>query len=133
MNDVQEKMRQEEKNRLLKKHQYAIFYDEKDNRWKTTVLDETKKNGRRLIARRNKEKLINELVEYYAKIEDKEYIEEILPTIENIFPKWMKYKSSLTDATSYSKRLMTDWNKFYKGTEIVKIPVTDLNFITLNQ
>ena len=81
MNDVQEKMRQEEKNRLLKKHQYAIFYDEKDNRWKTTVLDETKKNGRRLIARRNKEKLINELVEYYSKIEDKEYIEEILKEI----------------------------------------------------
>ena len=68
LNDVQEKMKEEERKRLLKKHPYSIFFDEKDNRWKTTILDETKKNGRRLIARRSKEKLENELICIYSKV-----------------------------------------------------------------
>ena len=70
LDDVQEKMKEQEKQRLLSKHNYKIFFDEKDNRWKTTVPDETKKNGRRLIARRNRNDLDKELIAYYAKIED---------------------------------------------------------------
>lgn len=133
IDDVQEKMREDERQRILKKHPYSVFYDEKDNRWKTTIPDETKKNGRRLIARRDKAKLENEIIEYYSGIEDGEYIKEHIPTLENLFPKWLKYKSSHTDATSYSRRIMTDWNKFYKDTDIVSIPIKDLKYLTLDE
>ena len=133
LNDVQEKMKEEERKRLLKKHPYSIFFDEKDNRWKTTISDETKKNGRRLIARRSKEKLENELICIYSKEEDDEYIKKNIHTLENLFPKWLIYKSSQTDATSYSKRIIVDWNKFYKDTDIVKTPITELKYLTLNE
>lgn len=133
IDDVQEKMREDERQRILKKHPYSVFYDEKDNRWKTTIPDETKKNGRRLVARRDKIKLENEIIEYYSSIEDGEYIKEYLPTLENLFPKWLKYKSSHTDASSYSRRIMTDWNKFYKDTDIVSIPIKDLKYLTLDE
>lgn len=133
IDDVQEKMREDERQRILKKHPYSVFYDEKDNRWKTTIPDETKKNGRRLIARRDRVKLENEIIEYYSGIEDGEYIKEYIPTLENLFPKWLKYKSSHTDASSYSRRIMSDWNKFYKDTNIVSIPIKDLKYLTLDE
>lgn len=133
LDDVQNTMREQEKKRILEKHQYSIFYDEKDKRWKTTIPDLSKKNGRRLIAKRSKDSLINEIVEIYTKEEDDKYIKENIFTLENLFPKWLKYKSSQTDASSYSKRIMVDWKKFYQDTDIVKIPITELKYLMLNE
>ena len=78
LDDVRDKMKDEERKRLLSKHRYKVFFDEKDNRWKTTLPDETKKNGRRLVAKRSKEKLENEIINYYAGIEDDEFIQEYI-------------------------------------------------------
>ena len=133
LDDVRNNMKKQEKERLLRKHPYAIFYDDKDKRWKTTIADESKRNGRRLLAKRSKDKLESELILYYAGIEDDQYIKEVLGTLEDIFPKWLKYKMSQTDASSYGKRILTDWNKFYKDTLIVKMPLEDLTYLTLNE
>ena len=133
LDDVRDKMKDEERKRLLSKHRYKVFFDEKDNRWKTTLPDETKKNGRRLVAKRSKAKLENEIINYYAGIEDDEFIQEYIYSLETIFPKWLNYKASQTDATSYAKRIMTDWNKFYKDTNIITIPIKDLTYLQLNE
>lgn len=133
LDDVQEKMKENERKILLSKHKYKVFFDEKDNRWKTTVLDKTKKNGRRLIARRNKDKLDADIIAYYAQIEDDLYIEDNLYTLEKIFPKWLKYKTMQTDASSYGKRILADWNKFYKDTPITKKILCDLTYLQLNE
>lgn len=132
MDDVQEKMKEQEKQRLLSKHNYKIFFDEKDNRWKTTVPDETKKNGRRLIARRNRNDLDKELIAYYAKIEDDLYLSQTLYTLETLFPLWLNYKVTQTDASSYGKRILVDWNKYYKDTPIVKELICDLTYLKLH-
>lgn len=132
LDDVQEKMKDKERKRLLSKHRYKIFLDEKDNRWKTTVPDETKKNGRRLIAKRDRESLENALIDYYAKIEDDLYLSEQLYTLETLFPLWLKYKVTQTDASSYGKRILVDWNKFYKDTPIVKELISDLTYLKLH-
>ena len=52
-------------------HKYKIFQD-KDGRWKTTLPDETKKNGRRLIAKSKLEDLNGIIAEFYKKQEDTE-------------------------------------------------------------
>ena len=57
LEDVQENMRQKEKERILSKHKYSIF-QANDGRWKTTVDDETKKSGRRYIAKKSYDDLI---------------------------------------------------------------------------
>lgn len=132
LDDVQEKMKELERQRILSKHKYKVFFDEKDSRWKTTIPDETKKNGRRLIARRSKEKLDSDLVAYYAKIEDNLYIGDNLYTLEKIFPKWLKYKATQTNATSYIRRILVDWNKYYKDTEITKVILSDLTYLQLH-
>ena len=98
-------MKDEERKRLLSKHRYKVFFDEKDNRWKTTLPDETKKNGRRLVAKKDKHKLEDSIIEYYSSQEDDKYIKNNLFTLEKIFPEWLKYKSSQTNATSYAKHV----------------------------
>ena len=133
LDDVQEKMKDYERQRLLSKHKYKVFFDEKDNRWKTTVPDETKKNGRRLIARRSREKLDSDLVAYYAQIEDESYIEDNLYTLEKIFPMWLKYKATQTNASSYTRRILVDWNKYYKDTDITKVILSDLTYLQLHE
>ncbi|MFT3985744.1 MAG: hypothetical protein QM697_17730, partial [Lachnospiraceae bacterium] len=69
-------MKEEEKQRILSRHKYNIFQD-KDGRWKTTFPDTTKRSGRRLIAKKNYEDLIKEVIIYYSGIEDNEYISSI--------------------------------------------------------
>lgn len=133
LDDVREKMKENERQRLLSRHKYKVFFDEKDNRWKTTLPDETKKNGRRLIAKRNRERLDDAIIAYYAQIEDKTYVEENLYTLEKIFPKWLKYKATMTDASSYGKRILVDWNKFYKDTPIINKVLCDLTYLELNE
>ena len=130
---MEEKMKYREKQRLLSKHKYKIFFDEKDNRWKTTVPDETKKNGRRLIAKRDRETLENALISYYAQIEDDLYLSENLYTLERLFPQWLSFKTSQTDASSYGKRILIDWNKYYKDTPIVKELISDLTYLKLHR
>ena len=86
LDDVRANMRKEEEKRLLSKHKYEIFQGS-DGRWKTTVLDDTKKNGRRLIAKSSEEKLRKELIKYYATQEDDQYIQKYDPnsvTLETI-------------------------------------------------
>ena len=68
MDDMRNNMKQEERNKILNQHKYKIFQD-KDGRWKTTLPDNTKKNGRRLMAKADKNILEDEIVAYYKKLE----------------------------------------------------------------
>jgi len=132
LGDVQEKMKAEIRKRYLNMHKNSIFLDS-DGRWKTTVYDESKKNKRRMIAKKNKTDLEDVIVEYYSAIDDNKYISENTYTVESLFREWLDYKSSLTSATSYTKRISVDWNKYYKSSDIVKMPIKDLNYIILNK
>lgn len=58
--------------RLLNKHSYKIFQS-KDGRWRTTLPDASKKDGRKLIAKSNQFDLEEAIIKYYSLKEDKEY------------------------------------------------------------
>ena len=134
LDDVRANMRKEEEKRLLSKHKYEIFQGS-DGRWKTTVLDDTKKNGRRLIAKSSEEKLRKELIKYYATQEDDQYIQKYDPnsvTLETIFYDWLKVKESHTNSGSYIRRILNDWNKFYAKQEIASKRITDLTYLYLD-
>lgn len=131
LDDVQEKMEENERQRLLAKHPYSIFQD-KDGRWKTTVKDDTKKSGRRIIARKTEDDLKTELIKYYTTEEDTLYIQQNLPTLRNMFPEWLSYKAKHSESTSYAKRIKNDWVKYYENDSIIDIPIVDLTFIKLD-
>ena len=63
LDDVREKMERDRRRNILAKHEYSIFQD-KDGRWKTTIKDSTKKNGKRLIARKDRRDLEDFLIDY---------------------------------------------------------------------
>lgn len=121
------------KEEILSKHKYKIFQGS-DGRWKTTVPDETKKSGRRIIAKSDYNDFINELVAFYDSIEDNSNsVNESLCTLTDILPKWLELKEVHTDSGSYIKRIYVDWNKYYKGKDIANIPVQNMTQIYLDK
>ena len=131
LDEVQEKMKEKEKQRILAMHPYSIFQDQK-GRWKTTVKDESKKSGRRDIAKKNKEDLYKALINHYADVEDDIYIKQNTVTLRNMFGEWLNYKAKHSNSTSYARRIKNDWNKYYINSDMIDIPVIDLDFITLD-
>ena len=145
-------MEQKEREKILSKHTYSINYSEKDGRWKTTLPDPTKKSGRRLIAKKNKKDLEDILVEYYKEtVESNQSIKKQIITkplspspkkqenkkIDNItlrelFPEWLQYKNLHIAASSYLRRIMDYWNKYYLGNEIIDIPINQLDYLYLD-
>ena len=92
LDDVRNKMKETERQRLLSQHKYKIFQD-KDGRWKTTLVDPSKKTGRRLIAKTHLHDLEDVIIASYSAVEDEKYIKENIYTLETIFPLWLKYKA----------------------------------------
>lgn len=132
LNDVRNDMKEREKQRILRQHIYKIFQGN-DGRWKTTFPDESKKSGRRLVAKSTKEKLEEEIIRFYTGVEDESYISKVDPTLADLYPDWIIYRDSLTKSSSTIKRFKSVWNTWYKDKEISKIHLTDLNYLYLNQ
>lgn len=127
MDDVRDRMRESRKQKLLSKHTYDIWQSDSDGRWKTYLPDTTQKKGRRLIAKSTKEKLLNEVVKFYADQEDEEYIRNYATvTFRQLYLKWLESKSIHTNSTSYIKRINTAWNAFYKDDPIADMALEDL-------
>ena len=120
---------EEQKQHYLSMHKYKIFQD-KDGRWKTTLPDETKKNGRRLIAKSKLEDLNGIIAEFYKKQEEIQnnpllrFAEDI--TLEELYPVWLESRMLEVKNVRTVKRNHQEWNRYYKDTEIVKIPMRRL-------
>ena len=131
MDDVRKTMQTKEKERLLSKHKYKIFQD-KDGRWKTTLPDETKKNKRKLIAKKDYESIVKVIIDFYAKEEDDEYINKNIYSLRTLFPEWLVYKSKHTNSMSSIKRIKNDWDKYYENEPIVDILIEELTYLQLD-
>lgn len=132
LDEVRNNMKEKEKQRLLAKHKYKIFQG-KDGRWKTTVPDDTKKNGRRLVAKSSYDELERYIITFYTSEEDDEYERKKLVTIRGLFPEWLNYKNSHTMSTSYIRRIKNDWNKFFENDPIADIPICQLDYLALDK
>ena len=122
--------KKEIENIINRNHKYAIFQD-KDGRWKTYVKDETKKGGRRLVAKATQEKLMNALLEFYQKT-DEIWVRENI-TLEQLYPEWIQHKRLYTKAENYITRIEREWKSYYEGTEITKIPIRNLTRLQLDE
>ncbi len=121
---------QNKKEHYLSMHKYKIFQDQKDKRWKTTLPDETKKSGRRLIAKTNEEDLLDIVANYYEE-EEKKRENPILrlsqdATLEDLYPIWFESRRLEVKNTRTVKRNHQEWKRYYQGTPITKIPMHKL-------
>ena len=131
MSDVQEAMIMDRQKQVLKRHPYKIS-KLKDGRVSTYVADETKKEKRRKIVKKNEEELLKELCQYYDSCTQKRIDST---SILDLYSEWLKYKENQSNRSSYIYRLDKDWMKFYFEEElsqdIIKIPVVQLKKIEL--
>lgn len=98
-------------------------------RWQTYVRDETKKDNRRRIKANSEIELLDCLIDFYA---DESLLVSKKTTLDTLYPKWLEYKRLHTTAETYIKRIMSDWNTYYKNTDIVKIPICELTRLQLD-
>ena len=65
LRDVENDMRKSRKEKILEKHPYTI-YQGKDGRWRSHLPDDSKKEGRILIVKSNRDDLIEMICEHYV-------------------------------------------------------------------
>ena len=109
---------------ILKNHPYEIFLS-KDGRYRTYVMDNSK---RRMIAKSTKEDVEDALIQFYIKMDNSSK-----RTLKTLYTEWLDYKLICSTSSNTVKRIDNDWNKYYIGTKIIEIPITKLDYITLNQ
>ena len=119
---------------ILENHKYQIYYSEKENAWRTYLPDETKKAKRKAIKRNSKENLEKTIIEYYKQqqklAEQKEERDSI--TLEEIYRKWLLYRRDYTSVKPKTiQENVAEWNKFFKDTELSKMPLKGIKPVTL--
>lgn len=149
LNDnIQKFMTKREKEKILSEHPYDIFVGG-DGRVKTYVPDESKKSGRRLIAKSTREKVEDAIVDdYYNRMRKQTPKEQVFElksdeqdtsflsvgiTLKDMYPEWLEYKSTQTDAATYIQRVHCDWKRYYVGTELIEKPIQQLTHVYLNK
>lgn len=115
---------------LEKQNNFCKPWLAKDGRYKVKVPDPSKKCGYRLLAKTTRENLDKEIIKVWKSILNSIDTRKI--TLEKLFPEWLEYKQLHSDSTSYIKRIRDDWTRFYEGTDIIKVPLVDLDPLILD-
>ena len=98
-----------------------------DGRWRTSVYEGKK---RRLIAKKSLDDLKLEVYCFYTGISKEDVFRE--HTIESLYPRWKEYKALHTNAKTYIIRIDSVWNNHYLNDEIIRIPISKLDKLTLD-
>lgn len=109
-------------------HQFEIRLAS-DGRWKTTVKCSSSKSGLKTLAKTDKDKLLNALLDYYNlnMNEQKKHT-----TLSDIFPEWLQIKMNHTNRPSYIKKLISTWNNYYIPDPISVKPLCDFTELYLD-
>ena len=130
---VQEQIEMNKRQTVLKKYGSCIWYSESEKAWYCHIPDETKKNGRKKVKRKNKEDIEEIVYQYFKEFEDKIDSEESKKslTIKDLFMEFINYKSNEVTACTI-KRMMADWERFYEGTQFAEILLVKLTKIDID-
>ena len=114
MNDIAENLKAMERKEILNNHPYKVWQG-KDGKWKTFLIDNTKKEGRRQVARATKESVEDAIVEDYKKNHEQRH------KIYQLFEDWMEYAKEVNDLSLNSiDRYTNDFNKYIKDTKFAE-------------
>ena len=130
LDGVVNEMRQKERMRIIENHPYNIFQS-KDGRFRTYVRDTSTANGRRMIAKSSREKLIDALVDYYDSSSSINNFKNTV-TLSMLYPDWIHYKSLHVEKTTID-RVHKDWKRYYENTSIVNKPIRHITKLDLDE
>lgn len=123
---IQEIMKQRKETLLTEQHKHDIWYAETEKCWRTYVTDDSKPKHRRKIERKTKEALIDYLLAFYAE-------QPPTLTLKGIYEEWLSDKEKSGVKGSTMKKTRSSWNRFYKSSTIVSLPLADLDEDILRQ
>lgn len=126
--DVLEKVENMKNKEILEQHeQFCNIWQASDGRYKTKLPDESKPNGKKLIAKTSKEDLENFIVKWYR---DKQEKKENPRTMKALYQEWLAYKANDTSKANANK-LQWTWNKYYLDSDIVTLNLEIIDVITI--
>lgn len=126
---LQKEIEMKNREEILKNHPYSIWQGN-DGRWRSFLPDDSKKDGRRPIAKTKLEKLEDDIVSFYVNLENVEKNKKKIVSVKSVYPEWLKYKMERTKRLNYVYRINTDWIKYYLNDpisqDIISKPIVDL-------
>ena len=129
LNQTAQKNEKMKRDKILKMHQYSVYFREKDAYWYTHLPDETKKEKRRKIKKKNLKDLEDAIVSFYT---DPRTEESGMKTLRDVYPHWLEYVASRTSATTTVRRYDADWRRWLERDPIVDLPMERLDYITMD-
>ena len=129
LSDVDKSMKQKELDKVLQNHPYSIYKDNR-GRFCTYVADENSPRKVRAIAKSTEEKLNIALYEHYTGLSDKQRAKRI--TLAELYLEWSEFKAVHVKSSTMT-RVISDWKKYYEGTDIVSIPICKLTPVMLDK
>ena len=93
---VQEQIEMKKREEILRRHQYSIWHNDKENVWYSYLPEDSKPNNRKKIKRKKKRDLEDAICDYYQSMQNEhEETEQSKDfTIDGIFYEFMKHKAS---------------------------------------
>ncbi len=85
-----------------------------------------KPKGRKPVTAGTREKLEQKIIAFYLAqetAEEENKTDKDAPTLKTLYPRWLKFKSLETTATTYIRRIDTDWKKYYLDDSIIDMDV----------
>lgn len=104
------------KKAIKARHPYEIYQGKNDKRWFTYVPDDTKKDGRRKIARKDEKALYEFLYDFYYGEAD--YYKNCC--LMEIYPEWLKYKLATANRSNTVHRIDSDYKRYYLNEPLSK-------------
>lgn len=116
LSNVQNEIEMEKRDKFIEQHKYPIWQGA-NARWYTYLPDDTKKNGRKQIAKSTKEKVEDAIVEFYLKIN-----EEQIMTFKKMFFHWVEIQRSEVSQNTIAK-YGNDYRRCVAGTDFENLPI----------
>lgn len=119
---------QKKEQELLKQHieNFYHIWQNKNGVYLSYLPASDKPKGRWPVTAATLEKLEQKIIHFYLQQESalqKEQEKSRLSTLRAIYPQWLKYKNLETTATTYIRRIDTDWKKYYAADGIIDIDI----------
>lgn len=127
--DVQEQLEVKKKKDILSNHTYQIWQGT-NGYWYTWVPKPDSPEKRRLMKRKSKSILEDDIINYYTK--DDEQDQTTIVTLESLYYEWLDYKKLHTNASSSIRRIDCDWIKYYLSDPIINIPLVQMDKLMLD-
>ena len=119
---------------LLERHPYAVWHNEKEDRWYTDVPVFDSKTGKKRVKRKDRHDLDLDIIEYTLQFEEEKKNCGIRKcTLRELFFEFMDYKRDEVGSGTI-RRMMADWKKFYEPhEELVSRQFTDITRIDVDR